>query len=157
MAYECPEAKKVKGSASTMKRDDNDDSSGVAWESTDSDAYLNHIIAYQTVLHLNQMKPKDTWVLLDNQSTVDIFVNPRLLTNIRKTNEEMTIHSHGGKKTTKMIGTLQGYDRPVWYDPRGIANILSMSNVAKKYKVTFDSQKGNKFIVHLEDREMEFR
>ena len=152
-SFECTEPKKIQGSTSTtvnVKNEENSDSAGVSWESNDSDAYMNHIIAYQTVSHMNQMKPKNTWVLLDNQSTVNIFVNPKLLSNIRVSQEEMTIHSHGGARATKMIGSLQGYKQPVWYDPRGITNILVMSNVAKLHKITFDSSNGNKFIVNLQ-------
>ena len=36
----------------------------------------------------------------------------------------------------------------VWYHPKGIANILSLANVTKKHRVTFDSEIGNRFEVH---------
>ena len=45
-----------------------------------------------------------------------------------------------------MVGDLQGYGT-VWYHPKGIANILSLHRVAKQFRVTFDSEGDNAFIV----------
>ena len=36
----------------------------------------------------------------------------------------------------------------VWYHPDAITNILSLSNVAKKYPVSFHSETENQFVVH---------
>jgi len=36
----------------------------------------------------------------------------------------------------------------VWYHPDAITNILSLSNVKRKYIVTYDSSKENSFLVH---------
>ena len=72
---------------------DNDGS----WGSTsDNDAYLNHTVAHQYVNNMEGKKPQMWWILLDNQSTVGVFVNPKLLQNIRKSEGGMVIHSHGG-------------------------------------------------------------
>jgi hypothetical protein len=67
-----------------------------------------------------------TWILLDNQSTVDVFYNRDLLTNIRTGNSSMDIHCNAGVATTNMVGELAAYGT-VWYHPSGIANILSLS------------------------------
>ena len=46
-----------------------------------------------------------------------------------------------------MIGALSGFGT-VWFCPREIANILLLSKVKDEYYVTFDSNEGNKFLVH---------
>ena len=92
-----------------------------------------------------------TWILLDNQSTVDIFQNGLLLKNIRESRTSMRIHCNAGVTTTKQIGDLPGYG-VVWYHPNGIANILSVARVKEHgYRVTFDSDNGNAFHVHKPD------
>ena len=98
----------------------------------------------------NGRLPK-TWILLDNQSTVDVFHNRDLLTNIRIGQATMDIHCNAGVASTNQVGDLPGYGT-VWYHPEGIANILSLSRVKEHgYHVTYDSQDGNRFVVHKPD------
>ena len=92
-----------------------------------------------------------TWILLDNQSTVDVFQNAELLRNIRVHTSKMDIHCNAGIISTQLIGDLHGYGT-VWYNPKGIANILSLACVKEHgYRVTFDSSQGNAFHVHKPD------
>ena len=88
-----------------------------------------------------------TWMLLDNQSTVDVFSNADLLTNIHKGDRCLTIRCNAGEKSTSWRGKLPGYGW-VWYYPDGIANILSLSRVKERYRVTYDSATDNCFHVH---------
>ena len=90
------------------------------------------------------------WVLLDNQSTIDVFVNHRLLQNIRRIGQYMYIHCTAGVTRTNLVGDLPGYGT-VWFHPDGIANILSLSRVKTKNRNTFDSDTTNEFIVHKPD------
>ena len=64
-----------------------------------------------------------SWILLGNQSTVDVFYNANLLRNIRKGKKPMDIHCNAGVTSTNLAGDLPGYGT-VWYHPNGIANIL---------------------------------
>ena len=52
---------------------------------------------------------KSTRVLLGNQSTLDVFLNRRLLKNIRKSDRLLAIFSTGGWTTTNLQGELPGY------------------------------------------------
>jgi hypothetical protein len=69
-----------------------------------------------------------SWILLDKQSTVDVFHNGKLLKNIRVSKGTMDIHCNAGVTTTNRVSNLPGYGT-VWYHPNGIANILFLSRV----------------------------
>lgn len=87
---------------------------------------------------------------LDSMSTVDIFGDERLLTNIRRATTSMRIVCNAGSLIVTQIGTFSGYG-DVWYHSHAIANILSLRNVQERYHVSFDSCNGNQFLVHRGD------
>jgi hypothetical protein len=90
-----------------------------------------------------------TWLLLDNQSTVDVFANGDMLEDIHQVDDEMVIASNGRSDVTSEMGMLPGYGL-VWYDPVSIANIVSLSRVREKYHVLFNSD-NNIFVVTKPD------
>ena len=97
----------------------------------------------------NRGIPK-TWLLLDSQATIDVICNADLITNIHHSDTTLSIRCNAGVKTTNLKGHLSGYGW-VWYYPKGIANILSLSRVKERYRVTFDSATDNCFHVHKDN------
>ena len=87
---------------------------------------------------------------MDNQSTIDVFCNRCLLTNVREIGKVMNIRCNAGVTRTSMVGELNGYGT-VWYNQKGIANILPLSQVEKKHHVTYDSAASKAFVVHKSD------
>ncbi len=76
------------------------------------------------------------WLLLDNQSTTDIFCSARVLTNIRKVNEILKFTLNGGVLYASEKGYLNGYG-DVWYHPDAITNILCLKHVKQKYRMVY--------------------
>jgi hypothetical protein len=107
-------------------------------------------VSFQLKDGINGGRIPKYWVLLDSQSTTDAYSNPDLLTDIHEVRGSLTIHTQTGKAVTKLKGTVPGYGQ-VWFCPGGIANILSLANVAKTMEVTFDSSNGNQFEVTKAD------
>ena len=62
----------------------------------------------------------------------------------------MTLYCNTGKAIINKKGDLKGYGM-VWYYPGGIANILSLHNVQKNHKVTYNSSPCTGFVVHETD------
>jgi len=74
----------------------------------------------------------------DIQDFRDVFSNPKLLTNMRDAKRSLTLYCNVGKAIINKKGDLKGY-RTVWFYPGRVTNILSLGNVKKKHRVTYDS------------------
>jgi hypothetical protein len=93
-----------------------------------------------------------TWILLNIGSTTNIISNKSLLHAIHDSTEPIWIGSLGSQIKLTQKGLLGNYPYPVWYNPNGIANILSLFNVAKAYRVTMDTMHGRTLQVHINDQ-----
>ena len=93
----------------------------------------------------------DTWILLDSQSTVNIFKNPIFLTDIHESSSgELRVLTNGGICVSHLVGTLPNFGT-VWYNPSSLANILSLRAVRQVCRVTMDTDKEVTILVHLKD------
>lgn len=101
-------------------------------EETKTDDDNNSFAFVQDVLCSMQDKlaiPK-SWILLDSQSMVDMFSNPKLLDNIHDAKQVLTLHCNAGKAIVSKRGDLKGYGT-VWYHP-GVSPISYHSTMYKK-------------------------
>ena len=73
----------------------------------------------------------ENWCLLNNQSTCNALTNEKYLSNIRDApdGQYICVHCNAGATNTNKIGDRPGYSNPIWYNPKGIANILSLGLV----------------------------
>ena len=58
----------------------------------------------------------------------------------------MRIQCNARTRVTNLIGDLPGY-RPVWFDPRAITDVLSLKLVKEKYKIEYNSNGDEGFVV----------
>ena len=96
----------------------------------------------------------ENWCLIDNQSTCNTFINKKYHSNIRDApnGQYICVHCNSGVTHTNKIGDILGYSDPVWYNPKGIANILSLGLVQTNHPVTYNSRYGNEFVIHSPQR-----
>jgi hypothetical protein len=114
------------------------------------------LMVHEDLVAAVQAKGLDEYdVLCDNQSTVSVFWNKKMLKNIRETNKTTNLTGIGGKVAVTKVGDLPGYGE-VYYHPTSPANILCFSDLNKKYKVTFNAIE-NKFVVDTGSTMMEFK
>jgi hypothetical protein len=76
-------------------------------------------------------------LLLDNQSTVHLFSQPEHVSNIRPATNPIKVHCNKGTMDTTQEADFG--DTTVYFDARGIANVLSLYQLGQKFKVTYDS------------------
>ena len=86
-------------------------------------------------------------ILVDSQSSVDLFCNPALVSNPTEVKQSLHLSMNAGVLKTNMQAKVAGYGK-VWYHPNAIANVFSLARVADKYRVQYDSNIEDAFIVH---------
>jgi len=92
-------------------------------------------------------------VLIDSQTTHDVFCNKKYVTDIRRAKRDLVLSTNGGGMRISQEADVPGLypvgcDSKVYYDTRAITNILSFKNLVKKYRITYDSDEDMAFTVH---------
>jgi hypothetical protein len=68
-----------------------------------------------------------------------LFCNKRLVTNIPKVKNKMTLTSNGGSMSMDKIADIGKNQPPVWFSDKAIANTLSLKDAIARYRVTYNS------------------
>jgi hypothetical protein len=110
-------------------------------EPPDSYETYDEVAFHQPHRHVNP-----NWVILDTGSTSDIFYNKKLVSIIWLSRDSLKVHCNAGTKVVKHVAKLNNYGT-AWFNEQGIANILSMSMVKKKFPVRYEIAKSEQFVV----------
>jgi hypothetical protein len=88
-------------------------------------------------------------ILLDSQSTMDLFCNAALVRKTSKSKSSMRLKSNVGTMVVTRKATTTGYNKTVWFSTRAITNIIALRNLIDQYRITYDSD-DLMFVVHQE-------
>ena len=92
-----------------------------------------------------------TWLLLDSCSTTNLISNKSWLHDIYDNSTSILVRYNAGTITLTHKGYFGSYPEPVWFNPHGIANIMSLDNVAKYFCITMDTEADNAMLLHKDD------
>ena len=111
-------------------------------------------------LQVNLMNHEDNQsmresITLDNGSTLSLFCNPELVKDIRQSNTTLKMHTNAGSKESNQQATVPGFGN-VWFQEDAIANIFGFGDLVNKYRITYDSEKEDAFLVHMEHKTVKF-
>jgi hypothetical protein len=88
-------------------------------------------------------------------STLSLFSNSELVENIRTTGRTLALATNAGVKHSNKKATVPDFGT-VYYDEDAIANIFGLSDLKKNHRVTYDSNKEDAFLVHMNDKMIKF-
>ena len=94
------------------------------------------------------------WILIENKSTMHMFINRDLLKNIKDADKPINVYSSGGATHCSTAGILKTLGE-VYLHKNGSANILSCAKVKDKHNITFNDVRGI-FNVHSPYKRIHF-
>jgi len=95
------------------------------------------------------------YIILDNGSTLSLFSNPELVSNIKKSDRQMLMATNAGTSINDTVAHVPGFGQ-VWFDPKAIANIFGFKDMKKKYRIKYDSEQEDAFLVYTQDGIIKF-
>ena len=94
-------------------------------------------------------------ITLDNGSTLSQFCNPELVKDIRQSNTTLKMHTNAGSKESNQQATVPGFGN-VWFHEDATTNIFGFGDLVSKYRIAYDSEKEDAFLVRMEHKTMKF-
>jgi len=131
-AYECPQLSGEQQAQLHMNQEAQEDT---AKEQADEEG---HQMMHVTFSQGGELL--DDRAYLDGCLTMTAFKSKKFLENLRQVNGGIKINCNAGAVSTDVKGDFGGMS--VWYLPDGIANIFSMHELEKLYRITYDSWEG---------------
>ena len=95
-------------------------------------------------------------IIFYSGSSIDIFRNLRLVTDINGSNQVIRIYASVVSKMIQAHVMVPDYGK-LWYDDNTIDNIFALINLFKKYIVPYDSYQYDDFVVHTNIGIIKFR
>lgn len=83
---------------------------------------------------------------LDRISTLEVFDERLRLRKIRVLDQAIRIECNACTVVVQKVGDFAGYG-PVWFHEDVVENITFLSNAQKRFRVSFDSANGNRFVI----------
>ena len=94
-------------------------------------------------------------VTVGNQSTVEVFFEQHIFTNLRKSSGREKVHCNKVLSEVFYVRDLKIYGI-FRYDFEGISNILPLENVKNKFPLHYGISEENAFIITNPDKEIYF-
>ena len=96
------------------------------------------------------------FLLLNSQSTVNLFSNPTHVDNVCPATHPIQVHCNKGVMSANNVADFGSNE--VYVNKDGIANVLSLFLLGKKHHITYDSHNhGGVFKVHTSEGLIEFK
>ena len=132
--------------ASETNSDDEDNSTGLGWSGAQIETQF-----FQDP----SMKLMHDEILLDTGSTMSLFANRDLVTNVRTGDTMLSLATNTGTKTNDQIADVPNFGQ-VWFAEWAIANIFGFQDMKKRFRITYDSSKEDAFHVHMPQGTVKF-
>ena len=68
-------------------------------------------------------------ILLDSQLTMDLFFNPKHVSDIHESDTTIKLKSNGGEMRVHHQAKVAGYHTEMWFKEKAINNIVSLENL----------------------------